>query len=237
MNGLSNFILGSQASATLVPFPQFNAVAGGGGNTLAATSTVTYQADGNQTILDEFTVSANTINYGNLTVLGGTVASTCTFSNAIAFNIGGNLIVDNNTSTGGVSLQGTNPTITLNAASPNGNVTIGNYGNITFSGAATLALTGSFTNNNSSNNGFTPGNASNLQFNGAVNQTLGGTSASTSVYNIRVNMGAAATTLNLQMPLTIGSAATGGQLWISGGTFATNTNVITGPGTTWVPLL
>ncbi|MGP8215343.1 MAG: hypothetical protein ACLQQ4_07255, partial [Bacteroidia bacterium] len=230
MNAGSNFLLGLPTSTTLVPFPQFNAVAGGGGNTLNATSTVTYQADANQTIVDEFTVSTNTVNYGNLNVYGGSVASTCTFSNAVSFVIGGNLVVDNNTATGGVSLQGTNPTINLNAASPNGNITIGNYGNITFSGAALLELTGSFTNNNSSNNGFSPGNASTLRFNGAVNQTLGGTSASTYVWEIMVNMGVPATTLNLEMPLTVGSAVNGGEIDINAGTFAANTNVIIGPG-------
>ena len=134
MNNGTSFILGLESAATRGNILTFLTT------TLNATSTVTYQANTAQTIA--------IVNYNNLNIYTGAATTTATLASGTNFNITGNLVIGDGVSAGTVTLNVplTN-TITLTAASPNGNATINTNGALNFVGGATLTLNnGNLTN-------------------------------------------------------------------------------------------
>ena len=139
--GNATFILGTVSNTTVVSFPVFNAY-----SVNNAGSTVIYQCDGAQTIL-------NTFNYYNLYIYSGTAAASTTVLSSpnFGFAISGNLIVGQGSAGSlGVtlSLTGTG-NITLNAAAGSGlgNITVGADGIISNSNTSTLTSNNGILNN------------------------------------------------------------------------------------------
>jgi len=188
----TTFILGLPTSSAVVSFPQTKTYA------FNATSTVIYQANAAQTIA----TPAAATPYGNLYIYSGAGGPfTNTLAGAGNFDVAGNLIIGNGTSLGTILQVSTN-VITLTGALPAaGSVTINTDGELQFTGAGGLSLTGNFANNSTLATGFSA-STSTTTFKGSSNEILGGTH-STTFYNLTVSMAAAADILTLGDSTTV----------------------------------
>ena len=210
----TSLLLGLTSSSTSVSFPtNYTSIS------LAATSTVTYQANTSQTI------STNPSSYGNLVL--STAGSKTPASSPL--NIAGNLTINSGT--------------TL----PEGTGTINLTGNLTNGGTLTLSSGAFNIGGNFTNNGTFTYSTSTITFNGSSGQTIGGTSYPT-FYNLTIS-GTSGETVNLGGNQTVShnlnitsctldattsnyNLTVAGNFTNSGGTFNPRSNTVTMNGST-----
>jgi len=209
MGANTYFLLGLTTSTTSVPFPAFL------NSNFNASSTVVYQSDGPEVI--------STYSYANLDLFAGTHNPTYTIANTHAFTIAGNFLIGNGSSTG-ITLS-----ISSNAITVVGNVTIGSDGLLSYSGAGVLSIEGNLTsNNNAVSAGFSCG-TSTVSFASTAalnhNQTFNSVKPMTFYTFSADNVGTTNNTVLLNQAIKVNNA-----LSVVSGTLACQTNAITGPG-------
>ncbi len=207
MGAGTSLTLGNTGSATATIFPSAFTAAH---TTLNVTSTVTYQANGAQTV-------SVTPTYGNLVISTGAAASTKTLPGT-PLTIAGNL-----TTNASATLSTTTRTVTLT----------GNFiNNGTFSASTgTFNISGDFTNNST----FTPGTGTTI-FKGSIAQAIGG-STSTTFYNFTLNNSSGMTTgvtQNINTNVSNILTLTAGAYNLNGFTLSLSTTLTGGSATAYV---